>query len=363
MYAIIDIETTGGKFNKEGMTEIAIHKFDGQKTVDQFITLVNPEMPIQPFVIQLTGITDKMVKTAPKFHEIAKRIIEITEGCTVVAHNSSFDYRILQNEFNRLGYKFVRDTICTVELSRKLIPDQPSYSLGKLCRNLGIPTSNRHRANGDAIVTVKLFKLLLQKDIEKQIISKNKKAQGKSKSSLSLHFQKLLDKASRKTGVYYIHDTEGKILYIGKNKNIRTGINQLLLRSSSRAIKLHKRINDISFDETGNLLLANLKYKQEIEKKHPKFNAFRTKHIPTTVFNIENAIFIDKGRIPSEKCVYLLENGIVKGYGFIELAHQISDIAIVKNIITPLEDNLFNREQIKKHINENKFKEIIRFDS
>ena len=122
MYAIIDIETTGGKFNEEGVTEIAVYKFDGHTIVDQFISLVNPERPIQPFVVQLTGITEKMVKTAPKFFEIAKRIVEITKDCVFIAHNTSFDYRILRTEFSRLGYDFKRETLCTVELSKKLIP-------------------------------------------------------------------------------------------------------------------------------------------------------------------------------------------------------------------------------------------------
>ena len=169
MYAILDIETTGGKFNEEGITEIAIYKFDGYQVIDQLITLVNPEKEIQPFVVQLTGINNKMLRNAPKFHEVAKRILEITEDCIVVAHNSSFDYRILKTEYNRLGYQFKRDTLCTVELSRKLIPDKPSYSLGKLCKTLGIPMSDRHRASGDALATIQLFKLLLAKDVDKTI--------------------------------------------------------------------------------------------------------------------------------------------------------------------------------------------------
>jgi len=118
LYAILDIETTGGQFNEEGITEIAIYKFDGREIVDQFISLVNPEKEIQPFVVKLTGINNAMLRSAPKFYEVAKRIIEITEGCILVAHNTSFDYRILRTEFNRLGYDFVKPTLCTVELSK-----------------------------------------------------------------------------------------------------------------------------------------------------------------------------------------------------------------------------------------------------
>ena len=162
MYAILDIETTGGKFNEEGITEIAIYKYDGQEVKDQFSSLINPEKDIQPFVQKLTGINAKMLRNAPKFYEVAKRIVEITENCILVAHNASFDYRILQTEYRRLGFSFERKSICTVELSQKLMPEQPAFSLGKLVRNLGIPFSDQHRAHGDAKVTLKLFELLLQ---------------------------------------------------------------------------------------------------------------------------------------------------------------------------------------------------------
>ena len=169
MYAILDIETTGGKFNEEGITEIAIYKFDGHSIVDQFVSLVNPEKPIQKFVVKLTGINNKMLRNAPKFFEVAKRIVEITKEVTLVAHNAEFDTRILKTEFDRLGFNYERNSICTVELSRKLIPDEKSYSLGKLCKSLGIPMSDRHRASGDALATVQLFKLLLNKDTNKDI--------------------------------------------------------------------------------------------------------------------------------------------------------------------------------------------------
>ena len=212
LYVILDIETTGGKFNEEGITEIAAYKFDGHEVVDQLITLVNPERDIQPFVVRLTGINNGMLKNAPKFYEIAKRLVELTEGCIVVAHNASFDYRILKTEFRRLGFDFTRETLCTVELSKKLIPDLESYSLGKLCKTLCIPVSNRHRAEGDALATVKLFKLLIDKDVDKEIIKANIK-DGIEKE-LSSKLQNILDDVPSKTGVFYVHKENGDILYI-----------------------------------------------------------------------------------------------------------------------------------------------------
>ena len=168
MYAVLDIEATGGKRGEEDIIEIAIYKFDGETVVDQMISLVSPDRKIDPYVQKLTQITDKMVRTAPKFHELAKRIIEITEGTILVGHNSDFDYRMLRQEFKKLGYTYYRETIDTVPLSEKYFPDATSYSLGRLSKELGIPVSDRHRAAGDARATIELFKLLLAKDSEKK---------------------------------------------------------------------------------------------------------------------------------------------------------------------------------------------------
>jgi len=212
VYAVIDIETTGGQFNKEGITEIAIYKFDGVEIVDQFISLVNPEIPIQPFVVKLTGINNAMLRQAPKFFEVAKRIIEITEGCIIVAHNAPFDYRILKLEFDRLGYKFQKPTLCTVEMSKVLLPDAQAYSLGKLVRSLGIPIADRHRASGDAMATLKLFKLLLDKDIDKQIVKqqiKNEVHQG-----ISPKLFDILENIPTSIGIFYVHNDKGNIVII-----------------------------------------------------------------------------------------------------------------------------------------------------
>src|SRR5699024_4830019 len=134
MYAILDIETTGGKYNEEGITEIAIYRFDGHEITDRFSSLIKPERKIQPFVAKMTGINNNMLKSAPKFYEVAKRIVEITEGCTLVAHNAKFDSRILSTEFRRLGYNYYKNSICTVQLSIKLLTNMASYSLGKLTK-------------------------------------------------------------------------------------------------------------------------------------------------------------------------------------------------------------------------------------
>lgn len=164
MFTIIDIETTGNSSKHGKITEIALYQHNGQKITDSFSTLINPEIDIPYFITQLTGIDNEMVRNAPKFYEVAKKIIEFTEGRIFIAHNVYFDYSFVKEEFNRLGYDYNLRTLCTVKLSRRLLPGHRSYSLGKLCSDLDININGRHRAAGDALATVKLFEILIEKN-------------------------------------------------------------------------------------------------------------------------------------------------------------------------------------------------------
>ncbi len=270
MYAVLDLETTGGKYNEEGITEVAIYKFDGREVVDQFISLVNPERPIQHFVVRLTGINNKMLRNAPKFYEIAKRVVEITHDCILVAHNAEFDYRILQLEFDRLGYEYQRKSLCTVELAKDLLPEEESYSLGKLVRSLGIPLTDRHRANGDALATVKLFKLLLGRDTSKKIIQSSVNLNKKKK--LDSRFQDLIEQVPSETGVYYLHDGNGKIIFIGKSKNMKKRVAQFFTGDNRKSKQLQAEVVAVSAEPTGSMLIALLKEREENLKNKPKYS-------------------------------------------------------------------------------------------
>ncbi len=164
LFTIIDIETTGNSYRFGGITEIAIISFNGNEITHVFDSLVNPGIDIPLPITRLTGITNQMVKDAPKFYEIARTVAELTASKIFVAHNVSFDYKFFQQEFGRLGFDFQRKKLCTVQMARKLIPGHASYSLGRLCGNLGIPIESRHRAIGDAMATTELFKILLKVD-------------------------------------------------------------------------------------------------------------------------------------------------------------------------------------------------------
>lgn len=245
--------------------------------VDQFISLVNPEIPIQPFVVKLTGINNAMLRSAPKFYEVAKRILEITEDCILVAHNASFDYRILRTEFRRLGFHFQKPTLCTVELSKTLIPEQPSYSLGKLVRGLGIPVTDRHRASGDALATVKLFQLLLAKDVAKNIVKTFVKTE--IKTGISPKLLDIIESLPNKVGIYYIHNEKGDLIYIGKSKNIKKRVNQHFTGTSNKSKKIQRDVFAVTFEETGSELIALLKESEEIKVNKPIYNRAQRKTI------------------------------------------------------------------------------------
>jgi len=359
LYAIVDIETTGGKYNEEGITEVAIYKFDGHEIVDQFSSLVNPEKDIQEFVVRLTGINNAMLRNAPKFYEIAKRIIEITEDCTIVAHNASFDYRILKMEFDKLGYDFQRNTLCTVELSQELIKDETSYSLGKLTKSLGIPMANRHRASGDALATVHLFKILLEKDIQKSIINKAIKYFDKKYEKEKL--KKMIEEMPESLGVFYIHDANGTAIFMAKHKNMKSELNRVLMKTTKRAIKVQTKAQSISYDTFGTEILVRLKYYLELDNLSPKYNFKKKFKIQLDDFNHPDFLIIDKGRMVEEHGIILVENNEIVGFGHTNLAFQEQQLPILRKIVTPIENKSLAKHLVKSYLKKNKVSKIIRF--
>jgi DNA polymerase-3 subunit epsilon len=255
--------------------EIAIFKFDGNEIVDKFVSLINPERKIQSFVKRLTGIDEEITRLAPKFYEVAKRIIEITEDCIIVAHNAQFDYRMLQTEFTRLGYEFKRETLCTIELSKELIPDMPSYSLGKLTKALGIPISKRHRAEGDAQATVKLLKIILNKDSENNIVKKH--IRERPKKQVDTKLLNILEPLPKETGIYFFYDKEDNPLYVGKSNNIHKRVSQHFSSTNPKSRSLQRKIAYVKHELTGSELIALLKENEFIKKLQPEYNSALTK--------------------------------------------------------------------------------------
>ena len=276
-FAIIDVETTGSSPFNGKITEIAIYIHNGSSIIDSFCSLVNPECRISWQITRLTGITNEMVASAPKFYEIAKKIVEITANATFVAHNVSFDYSFVREEFKRLGYDYKRKTLCTVNLSRKLIPGLRSYSLGNICQDLNIQIEGRHRAGGDALATVKLFEILLGQNatVEHDLFAAR---QGNLPDEI-------IASLPGSCGVYYLYDSRGEVIYIGKSKNIHQRIlSHLNNRLTKKAMELSGRIASVSHEETGSELIALLLESDEIKANRPCYNRLLKK--PATNYGI-----------------------------------------------------------------------------
>ena len=273
MYAIIDIETTGGSAQLEKITEIAVFLHDGKEITGEYSTLINPERNIPYFITNLTGITNEMVENAPCFYEIAKKLIELTEGRIFVAHNARFDYSFIRQEYKSLGYNFKRSILDTVALSRKLLPGHCSYSLGNICKDLNIMINGRHRAGGDALATVKLFEILIAKDLESkesgQSLLKNTKL---SKLNPKLDMNKV-DSIPDEPGIYYFYNEKGDLIYIGKSRNLQQRVStHLSNNSTNRAMEMRDIIADIDWETTGSELIALLKESSEIKLNKPVYN-------------------------------------------------------------------------------------------
>jgi len=271
LYAVVDIETTGNGYKGQKITEISIFIFDGKKVLDEFTTLVNPEAPIPSFITNLTGINQAMVRNQPKFYEIAKKVEEITKDTIFVAHNVNFDYNIIQAEFKSLGFDFKRKKLCTVRLSRKIIPGLKSYSLGNICADEGIPISARHRARGDVEATVELFKRLVERD-DNFTINSFLNPRSRQATLPPLLDKSVVDNLPEKHGVYFFKNLKKEVIYVGKANNIKQRVISHFYDKKKKEQNMCLETADISYTKTGSELLALLLESSEIKQWYPKFN-------------------------------------------------------------------------------------------
>jgi DNA polymerase-3 subunit epsilon len=363
MYTIVDLETTGGKFNEESIIEVAAYKFNGTEITDQFISLVNPVRDIHPYVEKLTGISSKMVKTAPKFHEIAKRVIEITSDSILVAHNAQFDYRILQLEFKRLGYEFSMNSLCTVILSQELLPEQESFKLGKLSRSLGIPLKNRHRASGDALATVELFKILMEKDVKQEIIKKSiVEFPGESMNSL---FKDTIENLNNEVGVFYIYNKYKKLIYIDYSKDIKNKVVKLFTSKKFIPKYVQNNFKSIKVHKTGNISISVIKALNEIRSLKPKINnnidpkIFQKTDKPIIVAELKDFIITFNGKKENDKSFIFFKNEELVGYGYFNLFNNINNQEKLYSRVVKVENSAKVNNYVYRIISQKKYKKLL----
>jgi len=273
MYAIVDIETTGGYAAAYGITEVAVYIHDGKKVVKHFETLINPQQNIPQYITALTGINNAMVADAPAFEEIASTLYELLNEHIFIAHNVNFDYSFIKHHLKAAGFELTAKKLCTVRLGRKVFPGLPSYSLGNLCRSLELPIENRHRAGGDAKATVKLFEHYLANGADTHIEQMLKKSSGEQWLPMQLTKADILQLPSG-PGVYYFHDAKDKIIYVGKAINIKKRVSSHFTQNDADRKRQNflRIICKITFKECATELEAIVLESTEIKRLWPKYN-------------------------------------------------------------------------------------------
>ena len=286
MYTIIDVETTG-QGNK--ITEISIFKYDGTQIIDEFTSLVDPETLIPTYITALTGIDNALVANAPTFSQIATDILSITKDSIFVAHSVNFDYNVIRNEFKAIGIDFRRRKLCTVRLSRKLLPGYKSYSLGKLCKTLDIDIKDRHRARGDAEATVILFKMLLATEYSEQVFNDFLKKSSKE-ATLPPHLpSSVFDEIPNAPGIYYFKNKKRKIIYVGKAKDLKKRVLSHFYNKAEKELNLCRETADIAFELSGSELIALLMEDAAIKHYYPEYNKVSKRNPKTfAVFSYED---------------------------------------------------------------------------
>jgi len=359
---VVDIEGTGGNIYRSRIMDIAVLVYDDEtgEVVDSFATVVNPGKKPDAYVRKMTGITPKMLKRAPAFHEIAKRIVQMTEGTVLTAHNASFDYGILKQEFARLGYDFRRPVLDTVELAARLLPDLKGHGLDTLIEALKIPVSGRHRALGDARATVEVLKVLLQKDPAREVTRSLIRQPSDESSDRPAKEWKLIDRIPHKSGILSLYDRHGRLLYSGYHPDMRVQMEKIFARQAGKYRHLRRHVARASAEEMASpfigRLQAALMRKNIGWRLHPRFAEAESLTLP-----VQNGLLIDrKGRKPGEKAVILVENGKPAGYAFVNLDWQAGDRESLRRRMTPIpEDCPYTQWLAARYAAKNYFDQII----
>jgi DNA polymerase III subunit epsilon len=355
LFAITDIETTGGNAFTDKITEIAIYLHDGDKVVDQYSTLINPGRSIPPFVQNLTGITDEMVSGAPAFCDVAEQIKKLTESCIFVAHSSQFDYSFIRQEFKSVGYDFKRPSLCTVSFSRKMMPGHRSYGLAALCERLNINNTSRHRATGDALATVSLFEMLMAnggREIYTSIVEEHVE-EIKLPDCIR---PEVMSKLPSRAGLFYFVDINDEILYIGRGHNIRKSIINFLMKTRHKKIfRIREELHDIRFEETGTDVLAAILEYYEWKKHQPRYNHKHSRPPHYHRFFGENAYVVFKGRTDDEEVVMRLTKGQVTGFTYVSDNSQVEP----EDLMIALPADIYTTAVVQRAIARKYYKRLV----
>ncbi len=270
---IFDCETTGGKATYHRMTEIALLIIEDGQLIEQWQTLLKPGQHIPPAIQQLTGITPALLKSAPKFADIADELLQKLSGRVLVAHNARFDYGFLKNEFSRVGITYSSKPLCSVKVSRQLFPAYKRHSLNEIMQRFQLQTENRHRALADAQL-VWQFLLKTSSLFPADSIASTCASLLKRPALPVLLAASEIDKLPKSPGVYYFYAANDQLLYIGKSVNIRERVLSHFTQDykNPKDLEMSTQIAHIDFESTPSDFGAQLRESQQIKLLNPHYN-------------------------------------------------------------------------------------------
>ena len=272
-YVMLDLETTGGNAAVDRITEIAAVRVEHGIEVDRWSTLVNPGVPIPPFIENLTGISDAMVDSAPRFKDVADRLLALLDGAVFVAHNVRFDHGFVLHELARMGRPFKINTLCTVRLSRKLYPQYKSHGLDALLQRHGLQTQARHRAMGDVDVVLQWI-AIAQAELGAERVAQEAAALLQGSASLPPLLETPVADMPDTPGVYLFYGDAPAPLYIGKSVNLRSRV-LAHFQSASKLVRdqrIAQAVHRVEWRETAGELGARLLEAQLVRQLKPTLN-------------------------------------------------------------------------------------------
>lgn len=346
VFTVIDLETTGGVQPENTIIEISALKVQHGNIVDELTTLINPEQPISYFISQYTGITNEMVKNAPRLPEVLPHLCSLIGDSVFVAHNIHFDFRFLNMELGRYGYAPLKNaTLCTLRLARRLLPKQQRKNLGELAQWFGIPITERHRARGDALVTVQILQKLLDIAADEHHIESIDEL-------LSLQFQPMrhfrkepahirrirehdLPQLPEQSGVYMMRSASGEVLYIGKSKNLKARVSSYFTHDPDKPEKVRELIRYVRTIETiptGSELEALLLESRLIKAHRPRYNTLLKRYKSYPFLRLSNHPY------PRLEIAMSVEDDGAEYFG------PFSSMEVVRDVLEVLNKNSLLRE-------------------
>jgi DNA polymerase-3 subunit epsilon len=291
-FVVIDLETTGLKPGSAAITEIAAVRIAHGRLGAEFHALVNPGQRVPPTITRLTGITDELLHGQPHIDTVFPQLHAFLGSAVIVAHNADFDLSFLHFDARRLfSAPLLNPALCTQRLARRLLPGLRSRSLDAVAAHLGVACPNRHRALGDARITAEVFLILLDKGAAQGIYTLGQLLDFQYSARDGRRFEFFVPHSTLTSlpdgpGIYRMLDGEGRLLYIGKAKNLRRRVTSYFTNSSGHSDKvldLVRNVREVVYEETGSELEAALREAELIRALKPPYNRL-SKHLPRVAF-------------------------------------------------------------------------------